>query len=112
MPRHPLPDPLRERLPARLRAHRERLGLTQEALAERAHVRVQSISRMETSDMQPSVAMLWRVSRALGCTMGDLLDDAKDQEPAADERAMIAAWRAADPTGRDALLTLLGSLRR
>lgn len=108
MARQSLPPSLRERLRSRVRAQRERLSLTQEALAERAGCRVQTISRIENAQMQPSLGMLVLLAEALGCGVGDLVDEPADLASTEEERMLLELWRRAPEEDRRALLRLLG----
>ncbi len=61
----------------RLRASRERAGLTQQALAEAADLSRQALSALEAGRAAPSVGVALRLARALDCRVEDLfrLDD-------------------------------------
>ena len=50
-----------------------RLGITQEALAERVYVTRQTVSNWENDNIQPSIEMLVRLSRIFGVTTDYLL---------------------------------------
>jgi DNA-binding XRE family transcriptional regulator/molybdate-binding protein len=60
----------------RIRAARERRGLTQQALADRAGLTRQQVGAMESRRHVPSVAAALAVARVLGTTVEDLFDDA------------------------------------
>lgn len=60
----------------RIRAERERLGLTQVALAARIGVGSDVISRYERDLMTPSVASLRALAREFGVSMDDLVNQA------------------------------------
>ncbi len=60
-----------------LRQAREKEGLTQEKLAERANLDPTYISGIERGVRNPSVLSLIRVSEALGFTAADLLKGVK-----------------------------------
>ncbi|HEX9581614.1 MAG TPA: helix-turn-helix transcriptional regulator [Gemmatimonadales bacterium] len=61
-----------------LRARRERAGLTQEALAERAGVRQATISDLETGKSRRiDLDILERIAKALGCEPGELIASVK-----------------------------------
>ena len=53
----------------RVRAWRERRGLSVRALAERAEVSYVTVVRIETGRLSPTVAMLEKLARALGITV-------------------------------------------
>jgi len=63
---------------SRLRAQRERQGLTLRELARRIGVSASLISQIERDKVNPSVSTLYALVRELGMTMGDLFagDDA------------------------------------
>ena len=56
-----------------LRKAREKRGLTQVELAERAGVSRVTISYLETGQRQPSMDLLHRLAKALKVKVGDLL---------------------------------------
>jgi transcriptional regulator with XRE-family HTH domain len=70
-----------------LRRQRERAGLTQEQLAERADVSARFISFLETGKRQPSLSAIEALSSALEMRMTILVDDAENfYQNAAHER--------------------------
>lgn len=60
------PSPIGERLPERVRAARQALGLTQEELARRAGVDVRTVRNIERAAYRPRCRSRVRVLRALG----------------------------------------------
>lgn len=70
-------DALDENRPTRLRARREAFGLSQSELARRANVGLRAIQMYEQRNKDINHAQgatLYRLSRALGCGMEDLLE--------------------------------------
>ena len=69
----------------RLRAQRERLGLSLRELARRIGVSASLISQIERDKVNPSVSTLYSLVRELGLGMGDLFsaDGARPSVPAA-----------------------------
>jgi len=57
-----------------LRAARERLGLTQEQVAERSGVQAGEVSRIETGKRDPKVSTLERLAKAVEAKPGELLE--------------------------------------
>ncbi len=57
-----------------LREVRERLGLTQEQVAERSGVHATEVSRIEAGKRDPQVSTLERLATALEVAPGRLLD--------------------------------------
>lgn len=64
----------RQQFATNLRAHRARLGLSQEALGERCDLHRTEISLLERAARDPRLSTIDRVSRALGVTPAELLD--------------------------------------
>lgn len=63
-----------EELGERIRDRRRSLGLTQEALADRAHVSTETIGRLEqAAGNGPSLDTVYKVAKALGTTGSALL---------------------------------------
>ena len=58
----------------RLRELRKRAGLTQEELAERIDVHLNTISRWENGIDTPKTFKIQRLAKALGCTEAELLN--------------------------------------
>lgn len=67
-------------LGARIRELRGAAGLTQEALAERAGSKVETISRIETAASVPDLDSLVRLARALGLPVHALFPGAQDDD--------------------------------
>jgi transcriptional regulator with XRE-family HTH domain len=67
---------------AGLRALRQKAGLTQAQLAERAGMHLHGISKLEQGDREPSLATAAKLAAALGLTVDDLLQAAAGSEPA------------------------------
>jgi transcriptional regulator with XRE-family HTH domain len=57
-----------------LREARERLGLTQEQVAQRSGVHATEVSRIEAGKRDPQVSTVRRLAKALEMTPGQLLD--------------------------------------
>ncbi|TLM99381.1 MAG: helix-turn-helix transcriptional regulator [Actinobacteria bacterium] len=60
---------------AKITTLRESMGLSVEELAERADCDVIVIEQLEGGQLAPSLAPLIKITRALGCRLGTLLDD-------------------------------------
>lgn len=58
-----------------LRDRRASVGMTQEALAERADLSVRAVSFFETGKRQPTLSALAAISKGLGVAMGDLVSE-------------------------------------
>lgn len=67
-------DPHVGDLGTNLREARERLGLTQEQVAERSGVHATEVSRIEGGKRDPQVSTLLRLAKAVGVSPGRLLD--------------------------------------
>ncbi len=73
-------DPGRRRVPrsgigARLRAHRERRGISLREVARRIGVSPSLVSKIERDRVNPSVATLWALVTELGLTMSDVFGE-------------------------------------
>ena len=68
-------DDLRPAFGRRVRALREKLGLSQEQLAERAQLHWTYVSEIERGRRNPSLNILARLARALDVPLGKLLSD-------------------------------------
>jgi len=65
----------------RVRTYRERLGITQEELAERAGMRVDLLREIEDGKRYPAMGVLIKLSRALGQRLGTFTDDIFVKDP-------------------------------
>lgn len=68
-----------------LRERRERAGLTQEDLAERADVSARHVSLLETGRRQPTLTALAALSAGIGVSMSEMVRDL-EQRYVADRR--------------------------
>ncbi|MGL4241980.1 MAG: helix-turn-helix domain-containing protein [Beijerinckiaceae bacterium] len=75
----PASDPaFDQRIARRVRAERQALGLTLEALAERSGVSRAMISKVERGEASPTAVLLARLSNALGVTLSTLFRDGQE----------------------------------
>ncbi|MCL2148895.1 MAG: cupin domain-containing protein [Methanomassiliicoccaceae archaeon] len=69
------------KLGSRIQTYRERLGITQEELAERTGTDADFIRGVEGGDTYPAVGSLIKLSRALGKRLGTFTDDIVVKDP-------------------------------
>jgi transcriptional regulator with XRE-family HTH domain len=75
-------------VPRRLRAERERRGISLRELARRLDISPSAISQIETGRARPSVATLWAIVTELGMSLDDLFaQEAAGAAPATDAAA-------------------------
>ena len=67
-------DDVRHRLAANLRKLRQAKGLSQEAFADEAGLHRTYISDLERSARNPTITVVDRIAKALGISIGKLLD--------------------------------------
>jgi transcriptional regulator with XRE-family HTH domain len=77
-------------VPRRLRAERERRGISLRELARRLDISPSAISQIETGRARPSVATLWAIVTELGTSLDDLFAQ-EAAAPATDALASAAA---------------------
>ena len=65
---------IRKKFGKNVKTKRLELGLSQEALAFEAHSNRTYISDVERGTRNPSIEVVQRIAKALGVTMGELLD--------------------------------------
>ena len=65
---------IRKKFGKNVRTKRQQLGLSQEALAFDAKSNRTYISDVERGTRNPSIEVVQRIAKALGVTMGELLD--------------------------------------
>lgn len=70
----PALDPTVEELGRRLKSRREKLKLSQEAVAERLDMHASNYARIERGQQSPRVQILMLIAKALETTPGALLD--------------------------------------
>ena len=95
-PDHEHPEP--SHIGTRLRAQRERLGLTLREVARRIGVSPSLISQIERDKVNPSVSTLYALVRELGLSMGDLFEADGASPPAS--RSAAAAGPVVKPDTR------------
>ena len=64
---------MEETLGKRIVSHRKRLGLTQDALAERLGVTAQAVSKWENGTADPSTSNLLKLAKLYGISPEDLI---------------------------------------
>ena len=92
-------------VPRRLRAERERRGISLRELARRLAISPSAISQIETGRARPSVATLWAIVTELGMSLDDLFQhgaDGPDPEPATPRAPVVT------PEAREALQLATG----
>jgi transcriptional regulator with XRE-family HTH domain len=102
------------RIGVKITTLRESSGLSQEELAERADCELTTIVQLEDGALAPSLAPLIKITRALGCRLGTLLDDESEIGPVVtrkDEADLVTRFRggASDESGQLDFYSLAGS---
>lgn len=59
-----------------IRQRRQALGMTQQDLAQKVRVDASTVGAIETGTRKPSLPVLTRIARVLGCRLGDLIKEA------------------------------------
>lgn len=85
-------DPLSQRLAATVRDARRTRSLTVVQLAERAHVSRAMVGKIERGEVQPTAALLARLSGALGLTLSELVARAEGDGGRLMRRAEQPVW--------------------
>jgi transcriptional regulator with XRE-family HTH domain len=108
MPRRTDPS-LAEQLGARLREVRRQAGLTQDQVAERAGVPVETLSRAESGRLVPFLGTLTALARAYRVGLADLVDPGRPSPTplSDDELQLLRLYRQLAPRRRGALRVLL-----
>jgi transcriptional regulator with XRE-family HTH domain len=98
------------RIGKRVRATRQGLQLTQEALASELGVTHQHISRIESDQAAPSLELVVKLSRRLGVTTDFLLTG--DDRPAIDIVGAIRSSNELTASAKKHLIGLVSELKR
>jgi transcriptional regulator with XRE-family HTH domain len=85
-------DPLSARLAATVHAARTSLGLSAATLAEQSGVSRAMIGKIERGDVQPTAALLAKLSAALGMTLSELIARAEGDERRLARAAEQPVW--------------------
>lgn len=85
-------DPLSAALAATVQAARQARGLSGGALAERSGVSRAMISKIERGEVQPTAALLGRLSAALGMTLSELVANAEGDDRRLARAAEQPTW--------------------
>ena len=64
-----------------IREHRKNCGLSQELLAEMAEISTAHMSHIETGNTKLSLPALFSISRALECSLDELINPTKEFDP-------------------------------
>ncbi len=112
MPRKADPE-LVAAIASQLRTLRQRRGWSQEELAERSGIQVETISRCENQRLTPTLPTLEALAQAFEVTVASLLGEGGDR-PVLNERELrlLGSWRALSPGAQEALLVFLEESRR
>ncbi|MGB7449555.1 MAG: XRE family transcriptional regulator [Ornithinimicrobium sp.] len=90
---------------SRLRSHRLAAGLSLEDLAERTHLGVSTLSRIETGKRTIDIGTLHLLCRALQVDISSILDTSADEDvvirPVATRAGSITEWRLTRPGASD-----------
>jgi len=97
-----------------IRRRRKALGLTQDALAERARISPHFVSAIENGHTRdPSLSTLQALARGLATSVGDLVDSAREVPGLSPLGAEVGRMFDAMPEdAQTAIVTILRSLRR
>jgi transcriptional regulator with XRE-family HTH domain len=88
---------------ARIKAARERLDLTQQALADKIPGFIFSrLSNYETGYREPDLETLRKLARALDCSVAYLIGD-EDSLLSPDEKALLYKYRNSNRSGKDTI---------
>ena len=88
---------------ARIKAARERLDLTQQALADRIPGFIFSrLSNYETGYREPDLETLRKLARALECSVAFLIGD-EDNLLSTEEKALLYKYRNSNRSGKDTI---------
>src|ERR1041384_4378045 len=68
---------INHRIASRVRALRANQSLSLDTLATRSAVSRSMISRVERGETSPTAVLLEKIATGLGCTLGELFDDAQ-----------------------------------
>ena len=101
-------DEINRQVSERLKRLRQARRLTLEALAERSGVSRAMLSQIETNKANPTIAMLWRVSKGLGVPFSELLGEESPARVRLSRKQDARTLRSADGTFRSR--PLLGRL--
>ncbi len=95
----------------RLREVREKLGLTQQEVADAADLAPAVVSRLENSYYQsPGLRTIWRVAVGLGVSVADILPTDDAQPTRLLERRILAMLRSADEQDLKLALSLVAAV--
>ena len=89
---------MEETLGKRISAHRKKLGLTQDALAEQLGITAQAVSKWENDQSCPDITMLPKLAEIFGCTTDQLLGIAPKEIPSAEAAAPTHTVKEPEPS--------------
>lgn len=73
----------------KIKEFRNKAGLTQKDLADQLHVTYQAVSRWENGDAEPSIETLKEMCVILNCSIEELFEMEKKEEPKGEEKITV-----------------------
>jgi len=97
----------RKLLGRRIREERQRIGLTQEELAEKINVSTTYVGFIERGERSVTLEKLILLAECFQLPIDALLHDAPTQEPEARERQLKLLWDQASSAQQDIILSII-----
>ena len=70
---------MKHKIGLKIKAIRQEAKITQEVLAERCNISVEAVSNIERGVNYPHFETLIQITKVLGCSLCDILDDSLDK---------------------------------
>ena len=96
----------------RIKAAREKSGLTQEIVSEQADITVVYLSKIENGKVRPTLDTLNSICAAIECDLGTLFINSTSESNAYENERVVQLFRSCSPSVKPIALDLLQSLSR
>ena len=97
----------------KIKEYRMLRGMTQGELANRLHVRQNTISSWEVGRTEPNMGMIERLSECFGCRKSDLIGDVVVlQALTREEQKLVELYRLLNRSQRDMLIQVAEAARK
>lgn len=93
----------------KIKEYRRRCGISQTELAQRLHVKQNTISGWETGRTEPNMGAVIELCKIFDCMPSDLIGDAGGHEMTLNEKRLVALFRLLDEETQEMILDIVAA---
>lgn len=97
---------------SRLKFHRKKMKLTQEAVAEQVSITVVYLSKIENGKVRPAIETLDAICQAVHCDLGNILTNVSSESPFYQNEEAVQIFNSCKPHVKPIALDLLRQLAK